>query len=64
MERHATAKTSTVSLGEERRQRGSGDSRIAEGQRRQSNGLALVIAQRAVRADELADAMSAGETVV
>ena len=50
--------------GQERRQRGGGDSRIAEGQRRQSNGLALVIAQRAVRADELADAMSAGETVV
>ena len=50
--------------GQEWRQRGGGDSRIAEGQRGQSNGLALVIAQRAVRADELADAMSAGETVV
>ena len=64
VERHATAKTSTGLAGQQRRQRGGGDSRIAEGLRRQPNCLALVIAQRAVRADELADAMSAGETVV
>ena len=38
-----------------------GDSRIAQGQRGEPNGLTLVVAQRAVRADELADAMSAGE---
>ena len=50
--------------GQQWRQRGGGDSRIAQGQRGEPNGLTLVIAQRAVRADELADAMSAGEAVV
>ena len=46
--------------GQEWRQSGGGDSRITEGLCRQTNRQALVIAQRAVRADELADAMSAG----
>ena len=50
--------------GEEWCQRCGGDSRIAQGQRGESNGLTLVIAQRAVRADELADPMSAGKAFV
>ena len=39
-------------VGEEWRQRCGGDSRIAQGQRGKLNGLTLVIAQRARRADQ------------
>jgi hypothetical protein len=50
--------------GEEWCQRCGGDSRIAQGQRGESNGLTLVIAQRAVRANELTNPMSAGKAFV
>ena len=46
-------------LGEERRQRGRGNPRIAERERGQAHGLALVVAQRTVGADEFADAVAA-----
>ena len=50
-------------VGEQWRQRGGGCSGIAEGLRRQTYGLALVIAQCAVGADELADPVSASVVV-
>jgi hypothetical protein len=50
-------------VGEQWRQRGGGCSGIAEGLRRQTYCLALVIAQRAVAADELADVVSASKAV-
>lgn len=50
-------------VGQEWRQRRGSDPRITESQCWNPDGLALVIAQRAVRADELADAMSAAEAV-
>jgi hypothetical protein len=50
-------------VGEQWRQRGGGCSGIAEGLRRQPYGLALVIAKRAVGADELADTASASKAV-
>ena len=47
-------------LGEERRQCVRGDARIAERESGQADGLALIVAEGAVGADELADAMAAG----
>ena len=64
MERHATAKTSTVSSARSGASVAAAIRGSLEGQRRQANGLTVVIAQRAVGADELADAMSAGKAVV
>src|SRR5262249_16666148 len=46
------------------RERGRGNPRVAEGLYWHMNRLALVIAQRAVRAEDLADTMSAGKTAV
>ena len=51
-------------VGQQWRQRHGSGPWVAEGQCGQADGVALVIAQRAVRADELADAMSAGKAVV
>jgi hypothetical protein len=50
--------------GEKWCQRSGGNSRFAEGQSGKSNGVTLVIAKRAVRADELTDPVSAGEAAV
>src|SRR4029078_11232416 len=50
--------------GEQWRQRGRGGWRITEHLRWQANRLTLIIAERAVRADELADAMPARGTDV
>jgi hypothetical protein len=41
-----------------------GDARIAQRDRRQSDRLTVIVAKRAVRANELADTMSAREAVV